>query len=179
MQAPYSKGNFGYSLLELPQPINNDAPHPRLLEPSIRLADVADLTTIHRIEMVSYPDPWPRSIFYLMRGRAPDLFLVAEAEGDIVAYSVGEMEWRRGVRVGHVMNIAVAEAWRRMGIAGRLLDALECRFRERGAEFSYLEVRMCNEQAQHLYRKRGYQDLVVLPHYYKNEDGLIMEKPLD
>jgi ribosomal-protein-alanine N-acetyltransferase len=149
------------------------------LEPKIRLVEAADLTAIHRIEVGSYPDPWPRSLFYLMRGRAPDLFLVAKAEGEIVAYSVGELEWRRGVRIGHVMNIAVAEAWRRMGIAGRLLDELECKFKERGAEFSYLEVRASNEQALHLYRKRGYQDLGVLPRYYKNEDGLAMEKPLE
>jgi ribosomal-protein-alanine N-acetyltransferase len=76
------------------------------------------------------------------------------------------------------MNIAVAEAWKRRGIAGRLLDELERRFKERGAEFSYLEVRTGNEPAQNLYRRRGYRDLGVLPRYYKNEDGLAMEKPL-
>ena len=138
-----------------------------------------DLSAIHRIEVGSYPDPWPRSIFYLMRGRAPDLFLVADSDGEVVAYSIGEMEWRRGVKVGHVMNIAVTEAWRGRGIAGKLLDELERRFKERGAEFAYLEVRVGNEPAQHIYRKRGYRDLGVLPHYYKDEDGLAMEKQLD
>ena len=148
------------------------------MEPTIRLAAASDLTTIHRIEVGSYPDPWPRSIFYLMRGRAPDLFLVAEVEREVVAYSIGEIEWMHGVRVGHLMNIAVAEACRRRGIAGRLLDELERRFRERNAEYSYLEVRAGNDKAQHLYRKRGYRDLGVLPCYYKNEDGISMEKPL-
>lgn len=148
------------------------------MEPAIRPAAAADLSAIHRIEVGSYPDPWPRSIFYLMRGRAPDLFLVADADGEVVAYSIGEMEWRRGVRVGHVMNIAVAEAWRRKGIAELLLDELERRFRERDAEFAYLEVRAGNESAQRLYRKRGYSDLGVLPRYYRDEDGLAMEKPL-
>jgi ribosomal-protein-alanine N-acetyltransferase len=113
-----------------------------------------------------------------MRGRAPDLFLVAEAEGEVVAYSIGEMEWMHGVKVGHVMNIAVAEAWRRRGIARRLLDEIEGRFTERGAEYSYLEVRVGNEEAQRLYRKRGYRDLGILPRYYKDEDGIAMEKPL-
>ena len=149
------------------------------MEPTIRPVAAADLKTIHRIEVGSYPDPWPRSIFYLMRGRAPDLFIVAEAEGEVVAYSIGEIEWRQGVKVGHVMNIAVTEAWRRRGIARKLIDELEHRFRERGAEFSYLEVRVGNDSAQRLYRKRGYRDLGILPCYYKNEDGLAMEKPLD
>jgi ribosomal-protein-alanine N-acetyltransferase len=114
-----------------------------------------------------------------MRGRAPDLFLVAEAEGEVIAYSIGEIEWRRGVKVGHIMNIAVAESWMRRGIAGRLLGELERRFKERGAEFAYLEVRVGNDPALHLYRKRGYRDLGVLPRYYKDEDGLAMEKQLD
>ena len=169
---------LSHSLLESPQPINNDAPPPRLLEPTIRLAAASDLTPIHRIEVRSYPDPWPRSIFYLMRGRAPDLFIVAEVEGEVVAYSIGEIEWMHGVKVGHVMNIAVVEECRCKGIAGRLLDELESRFRERRSEYSYLEVRASNHTAHRLYCKRGYSDLGILPNYYKNEDGIAMEKPL-
>jgi ribosomal protein S18 acetylase RimI-like enzyme len=39
-------------------------------------------------------------------------------------------------------------------------------------------VRVGNEEAQRLYRKRGYRDLGILPRYYKDEDGIAMEKPL-
>lgn len=148
------------------------------MEPTIRPVKAADLTTVHRIEVASYPDAWPRSIFFLMRGRAPELFLVAEAEGNIIGYAIGEIEWRERVRVGHVMNIAVAEEWRRKGLAGKLLDELEGRFKERRAEFSYLEVRTGNTPAQSLYRKRGYAILGQLPGYYRDEDGLAMEKRL-
>ena len=148
------------------------------MEPTIRTVKAADLTTVHRIEVASYPDPWPRSIFFLMRGRAPELFLVADAEGEIVGYAIGEIEWRDRIRVGHVMNIAVAEEWRRIGLAGKLLDELERRFKERRAELSYLEVRAGNTPAQSLYRKRGYSMVGRLPGYYRDEDGLAMEKPL-
>lgn len=148
------------------------------MQPTIRSVKGADLTTVHSIEEASYPDPWPRSIFFLMRGRAPELFLVAEAEGTIVGYAIGEIEWREPVRVGHVMNIAVTKEWRRKGLAGRLLDELERRFKERRAEFSYLEVRVGNIPAQCLYRKRGYAEVGRLPGYYRDEDGLAMEKPL-
>jgi ribosomal-protein-alanine N-acetyltransferase len=113
-----------------------------------------------------------------MRGRAPDLFLVAEAENRIVGYAVGEVE-RRGVeRVGHVMNLAVASEWRRRGLAGMLLDELERRFAERGALSSYLEVRVSNTPAKNLYLKRGYFEAGYLPNYYRGEDGIAMEKPL-
>ncbi len=137
-----------------------------------------DLATVHRIEVGSYTDPWPRSIFFLMRGRAPDLFLVAEASGAIVGYAIGEVERRGGGRVGHVMNLAVAPEWRRRGIAGRLLDDLESRFRHKLADYAYLEVRVSNTPAQSLYRKHGYVDVGLLPGYYRDEDGLAMEKPL-
>ena len=146
--------------------------------PKIRIATEMDLSTIHQIEVGSYPDPWPRSIFFLMRGRAPDLFLIVEAEGTIVGYAIGEVEWRSDGRVGHVMNVAVAEARRRMGLAIRLLDELEDRFRLRGAEAAYLEVRASNTPAQRLYKKLGYVEVGSLPGYYWDEDGIAMEKPL-
>lgn len=148
------------------------------MEPTIRPAAAADIAEVNRIEAGSYPDPWPRSIFYLMRGRAPDLFLVAESGGSVVGYAIGEVERREGVRVGHVMNVAVAEAFKRRGLAGRLMDELERRFRERHAEVSYLEVRVGNTPAKSLYRKRGYVEVSVLRGYYRDEDGLAMEKPL-
>ena len=148
------------------------------MELTIREARVQDLTSVHRIELSSYPDPWPRSLFYLMRGRAPGLFLVADIVGEVVAYAIGEVEWKMGERVGHVMNIAMAENRRRQGIASRLMDELERRFIERGATTCYLEVRVTNVAAQALYRKRGYMELGLLLGYYHDEDGLAMEKPL-
>jgi ribosomal-protein-alanine N-acetyltransferase len=147
------------------------------LEPTIRIAEASDLKTIHLIEVGIYTDPWPRSIFYLMHGRAPDLFLVAEIEGTVIAYTIGEIDRRTGIKVGHVLNIAVAETWRRKGIANRLLNELEKRFMELGAKFAYLEVRITNKTAQLLYKNRGYTCYCVLPNYYRDEDGLSLEKP--
>jgi ribosomal-protein-alanine N-acetyltransferase len=143
----------------------------------IRSATEADINAVHKIEMGSYPDPWPRSIFFLMRGRAPDLFIVTKVEGSIVGYAIGDIEWRRGIKIGHVMNIAIAKEWRRKGFAEKLLNELEVRLRERGAKIAYLEVRASNTSAQRLYKKIGYREAGVLPHYYRDEDGLAMEKP--
>jgi ribosomal-protein-alanine N-acetyltransferase len=112
-----------------------------------------------------------------MRGRAPDLFIVTKVEGSIVGYAIGDIEWRRGIKIGHVMNIAIAKEWRRKGFAEKLLNELEVRLRERGAKIAYLEVRASNTSAQRLYKKIGYREAGVLPHYYRDEDGLAMEKP--
>ena len=148
------------------------------MEPKIRVAAAADLSIVHRIEVGSYPDPWPRSIFFLMKMRAPDLFLVASSGGTIVGYAIGEIEWRNGSRIGHVMNVAVDKALRRRGLALRLLGELEERFRLQGVEIAYLEVRASNTPALSLYQKRGYIEAGFLPGYYRDEDGLAMEKSL-
>jgi ribosomal protein S18 acetylase RimI-like enzyme len=41
-----------------------------------------------------------------------------------------------------------------------------------------LEVRASNTPAQSLYRKRGYIEVGCLSGYYRDEDGLAMERPL-
>ncbi len=148
------------------------------MEPIIRPVKSSDLTTVHKLEVGSYPDPWPRSIFFLMKERAPDLFLVAEVNGEVVGYAIGEVEWSGGERIGHVMNIAIASEWRRKGLGGKLLDELEGRFRGKNSNYAYLEVRVSNAPAQSLYRKRGYKAVSILPGYYRDENGVAMEKPL-
>ena len=148
------------------------------MEPIIRPVKNGDLATVHRLEASSYTDPWPRSIFYLMKGRVPDLFLIAEMGSTVVGYAIGEVERSGGEKIGHVMNIAVATDWRRKGLGGKLLDELERRFKEKDADSAYLEVRASNAPAQSLYRKRGYKEAGILPGYYRDEDGVAMEKPL-
>lgn len=145
---------------------------------TIREATRADITNVQGIELASYPDPWPRSLFHLMLGRSPRLFLVAEEDGTVVGYTIGEME-RKGQRVvGHLMNIAIDMSHRRRGISMALMDELEKRFAERGASTSCLEVRVGNDVARGLYKMRGYVEVGILPGYYRGEDGIVMEKPL-
>jgi ribosomal-protein-alanine N-acetyltransferase len=145
---------------------------------TVREATRADVVEVQGIELASYPDPWPRSLFHLMLGRAAHLFLVAEEHGAVVGYTIGEME-RKGLHlVGHVMNVAVKEGDRRRGIGTALMDELEKRFAERGASTSYLEVRVKNDLARDLYKRRGYHEVGLLPSYYRGEDGIAMEKPL-
>jgi len=138
-----------------------------------------DLDDIHRIERGSYPTPWSMNFFRLMANMNPELFIVATRDGEPVGYTVGELNERRGIRAGHVMNVAVDEGHRNRGIGTMLMDELEARFRERGAAAAYLEVRESNHDAQRLYRRRGYIYLRKAVGYYGDEDGLVMTKPLE
>jgi ribosomal-protein-alanine N-acetyltransferase len=81
----------------------------------------------------------------------------------------------------HVATLAVHPAWRRQGIARKLLRyALEQAVRE-GAQTVMLDVRDGNFQAQALYAEFGFEVVGRRPGYYKDngEDALLMTATLE
>lgn len=100
---------------------------------------------------------------------------VAEIAGNLVGFLVtrhlvaGEAE---------VLNLAIAPAYRRQGIARTLLAAAFERWPGRW----FLEVRASNEGAQACYRNLGFRKVGIRPGYYRTEDGnspeegIVMEK---
>jgi len=138
-----------------------------------------DLEKVHRIERRSYPTPWSMNFFRLMANMNPELFLVATVDRGVVGYTVGELNERTNIRVGHVMNVAVDARHRNSGVGTMLMDELEARFHRFGATAAYLEVRESNLDAQRLYSRRGYVFLRKAEAYYGDEDGHVMTKALD
>lgn len=138
-----------------------------------------DLEEVHRIERSSYPTPWSMNFFRLMANMNPELFIVATVGQDLVGYTVGELDERMNVRVGHVMNVAVDARHRDRGIGTMLMEELEARFHRLGATAAYLEVRESNVDAQRLYTRRGYVYLRKVERYYGDEDGFVMTKALE
>jgi ribosomal-protein-alanine N-acetyltransferase len=148
-------------------------------ELAIKELDRRDLDSIYVIEVESYPTPWSRNFLSLMAHTSPELFLTAHIGGELVGYTVGELDNRpNGKKVGHVMNLAVRNEYRKRGVASALMDELERRFMERGAKVAFLEVREGNETAQRLYTGRGYSYMKKAKGYYGDEDGYVMTKKL-
>lgn len=149
---------------------------------SFRVAVEADLEVIHGIEESVYPTAWTLNFFRLMLGISGEMFLVAVENGEVIGYTVGEVKKmvRRGdtTIVGHILNIAVTKDHQGRGIGTMLMDEVELRLRESGADVAYLEVRETNTGAQAVYRKRGYQYVRTAEAYYGDEDGFIMMKSL-
>lgn len=113
-------------------------------------------------------------------------FLVSESRGRVVGYTIGKTRTRRLFLIsredetcGHVLNIAVAPTYRRMGVGARLISSLEDIFKMRGLTCARLEVRASNLEAQRLYTKLGYTPTRRVPRYYGDEDGILMEKSLE
>jgi ribosomal protein S18 acetylase RimI-like enzyme len=85
--------------------------------------------------------------------RDPDLFLVSEVENQIVGTVLGGFDGRRGM----VYHLAVAEPFRRQGLASALMEELERRLRAKGCIRYYLLVTYENEEAIRFYEANGWE----------------------
>ena len=139
----------------------------------LRRLDAADLDLVEAIERESYRTPWSRSMFDAELRKPSSLALGAFAEDDVL---VGYAFVSRYVDAWHVMNVAVADAFRRRGIASALLGRL-FEVTESDSRRGYtLEVRVSNTGAIRLYERLGFEPRGIRRGYYTDnrEDALIM-----
>ena len=151
-------------------------------EITLREASEEDLPAIHAIETEVYPTPWTSNFFRIIFHMNEGLFIVAEEDQTIIGYTVGEIENMGKAsaprKAGHVMNIAVRSGYQGKGVGTMLLDEIETKFIQRGADVAYLEVRESNVTAQSVYKHRDYEYVRTAKDYYGDEDGFIMTKRL-
>ena len=87
--------------------------------------------------------------------RDPDLFLLAEAEGEIIGTIIGGYDGRRGL----IYHLAVQKDFRKQGIGDLLLGEVEKRLQAKGCVKCYLLVFADNERAIHFYENRGWFEM--------------------
>ena len=131
---------------------------------------------IAALEAESFSAPWDAAS---IRGELDNplaLWLVAEADGVVLGYVGSQLCFEDA----DILNVCVAPAARRRGVAAALMAELEQRLLPRGAEQITLEVRASNEAALRLYEKLGYRQAGLRKHYYEKprEDALILQKTL-
>lgn len=98
--------------------------------------------------------------------RDPDLFLVAEDNGQVIGSVIGGYDGRRGL----IYHLAVHTSFRGRGVGSRLMDELESRLRAKGCIRCYLLVTTDNEEAMRYYEKRGWERMTSVVPYGKNFD---------
>src|SRR5579859_2568642 len=102
-------------------------------------------------------------------------YIVADDDGVIAGY--GGLLAQRGGQAD-VLTLAVAAHRWGEGIGTALLDGLLTEAARRGCTEVFLEVRVDNERAQRLYRRRGFTGVGIRRAYYQpsGTDALVMRR---
>jgi ribosomal protein S18 acetylase RimI-like enzyme len=95
----------------------------------------------------------------------PELFLVADNDGEIVGSVIGGFDGRRGL----IYHLAVKAEERRRGLGSSLMDEIEVRLRGKGCRRVYLLVTDDNRAAMRFYEKRGWGEMNL--HVYAKNLG--------
>lgn len=131
-----------------------------------------DLKRLCEIEQACFAHPLTEEQLRSLAGNGTVLLVTARADREIAGYV-----WAQTVLdEGYIGNVAVLPAFRRMGIADGLMQALAGAARERGLSFLTLEVRASNLPAIALYEKNGYVPAGRRRNYYADpkEDAILM-----
>jgi ribosomal-protein-alanine N-acetyltransferase len=129
-----------------------------------------DLESILRTEEATYPTPWTKGIFRDELAAPGRVYLVAEANGEVVGYA-GLM---LVLPEAHVTSVTVDPQRRGSRIGNRLMLRICREALAAGANSLTLEVRVSNRNAQALYHRFGMAPVGVRKRYYKDEDALVM-----
>jgi ribosomal-protein-alanine N-acetyltransferase len=136
----------------------------------IRRLGYGDLPDVIAIERRSFPAPWSLAMFVLELSKPSSICVGAYHGDELIAYLICS----RYHTVWHIMNVAVHEGHRRLGVATALIEHL---IDAAGDHDRYtLEVRVSNAEAIRMYESFGFRTAGVRRRYYhdNNEDALIM-----
>lgn len=148
------------------------------LEARFETLTLARLDAVLDVEQLAYSHPWTRGNFTdaLASGYQSQLLMAGD---QLLGYFVAML----GVDEVHLLNITVTPEFQRQGWARVLLDALALWSRGRGAQWLWLEVRMSNLRAQHIYEVHGFRRVGERKRYYpadqgQREDAVVMSLAL-
>lgn len=125
-----------------------------------------------KIEKECFSNPWSEDSLREELKNVHARFFVALVDGNVAGY-IGAHNVLGEV---YITNVAVSAAYRRQGVAEKLIKTLvDTSFGEK-ADFITLEVRQSNSAAIGLYTKMGFKEAGKRKNFYENprEDALLM-----
>jgi ribosomal-protein-alanine N-acetyltransferase len=122
---------------------------------------------VYNIDALSVPIPWSKNSIEEEIDNPLSLFYVAKEDEKVIGFT---MCWFV-MDECHIGNLAVHPDYRNKGVGTALLNKILESFEEHETKNVLLEVRTSNENAIKLYKKLGFTEVCVRPHYYKNPDG--------
>jgi [ribosomal protein S18]-alanine N-acetyltransferase len=101
---------------------------------------------------------------------------LAEADGELAGFCIAEVD----DEIGYVVTLDVALAWRRKGLAQRLMADVEAKAQAAGAKEMALHVFTGNVGAMQFYERIGYDRVGMAKGFYgRGLDALVYRKRLD
>ena len=139
---------------------------------AVRPMRAEDLESVARLEQTCFSESWSENLLRSGLDNRLDSYLVYEELGAVLGYCV----LRTLADEGEIQRIAVDPAFRRQGIARKLMESMAAVARMKGAREVALEVRESNVSARKLYEYYGFRQEAVRKGYYHNptEDAIIM-----
>jgi ribosomal-protein-alanine N-acetyltransferase len=128
--------------------------------------EAGDLARVASLERESYVFPWNDQIFADCL-RVGYHCVVVDTDAGVAGYGVLSM----GAGEAHVLNLCIAEWFRRRGIGRGLLLGMLRHARDRGVRDAFLEVRRTNRAAIALYHELGFECVGTRRGYYQAQEG--------
>lgn len=129
-----------------------------------------DLPAVLEIERDSFQAPWSLGMFATELAKPSTIRIAARSGDELIGYLICS----RYADAWHLMNVAIAPAWRRRGVATRMVRELIGRLEARARVT--LEVRESNRGAIRMYEALGFRAVGVRPGYYPDngESAVLM-----
>ena len=103
------------------------------------------------------------------------LTVMAQTESELAGFAIVNLEGR----IGYIVTLDVAPAWRRHGLGRRLMEELERKVIAVGGTAMELHVFTGNTAAMRLYERLGYKQLGIAAGFYApGLDGFVYSKLL-
>ena len=143
---------------------------------SIRKMRREDVAEVAELEKKIFPDAWSENAILETWKQRQTMLLIALEDRKIIGYLILYFV----LEDGEIARIAVADEYRRKGVAGKMLRELAMLCRENGVNRLMLDVRESNEAARAFYVKQGFEIDGIRKNYYSNpvENAVLMSVPL-
>ncbi len=126
----------------------------------------SDLSTIELIENEAQAYPWTRGNF-LDSIKSSQTYLMMKLNEEIVGFTVMMFV----LDECHLLNISIKKSMQKKGYGSHFLKEVIRRARLAHSKTIYLEVRISNHAAIHLYDKHGFNEMSIRKDYYRAKEG--------
>jgi ribosomal-protein-alanine N-acetyltransferase len=140
-----------------------------MAEVRVREYGAADLDAMYALDCVCFAEEFRfsrRAMRAFAEARNAIALVAEDGAGGLAGFAIVHVEGPAKGRYGYVVTLDVGPAWRRHGLATRLMREVERRLAGRGVAVMALHVHTGNDAAVRFYERAGYERLGVEAGFY-------------